>query len=112
MGMAYLWQHCQISSDNWIAKSRDDCSSRTNSTSLYIILHAAIDVWEHAYYIDYKNIRLDYVKQIWKIINWKDVERRFLATIPKKWFENISHHQYGHIQSNLNPLWMATIPSV
>lgn len=39
-----------------------------------------IDVWEHAYYIDYKNLRLDYVKQIWKIVNWKDVERRFLST--------------------------------
>jgi Fe-Mn family superoxide dismutase len=45
----------------------------------------AIDVWEHAYYIDYKNVRLDYVKQIWKIVNWKDAERRFLAaSTPKK----------------------------
>ena len=40
------------------------------STSLFI---SAIDVWEHAYYVDYKNVRPDYVKQIWKIVNWKDV---------------------------------------
>lgn len=46
--------------------------------------YLAIDVWEHAYYIDYKNLRLDYVKQIWKIVNWKDVERRYLA-VAKKW---------------------------
>ena len=35
-----------------------------------------IDVWEHAYYLQYKNVRPDYVKNIWKIINWKDVAAR------------------------------------
>lgn len=44
----------------------------------------AIDVWEHAYYVDYKNVRPDYVKQIWKIVNWKDVERRFVNATAKK----------------------------
>nr|QBH73417.1 manganese-iron superoxide dismutase [Liposcelis bostrychophila] len=36
-----------------------------------------IDVWEHAYYLQYKNVRPDYVKKIWEIINWKDVSVRF-----------------------------------
>ncbi|KAF5398953.1 Superoxide dismutase [Paragonimus heterotremus] len=35
-----------------------------------------IDVWEHAYYLQYKNARADYVKAIWKLINWSDVSER------------------------------------
>ena len=32
-----------------------------------------IDVWEHAYYLQYKNDRKTYLHEIWKIINWKNV---------------------------------------
>ena len=37
-----------------------------------------IDVWEHAYYLQYKNVRADYVKNIWKVVNWGNVEEMFL----------------------------------
>lgn len=36
-----------------------------------------IDVWEHAYYIQYKNVRPTYVKAIFDICNWDDVSKRF-----------------------------------
>jgi Fe-Mn family superoxide dismutase len=36
-----------------------------------------IDVWEHSYYLQYKNARADYVKAIWGIVNWKNVAERF-----------------------------------
>ncbi|CAH8435191.1 unnamed protein product [Dicrocoelium dendriticum] len=38
-----------------------------------------IDVWEHAYYLQYKNARAEYVKAIWNIINWTDVAERYCA---------------------------------
>jgi Fe-Mn family superoxide dismutase len=36
-----------------------------------------IDVWEHAYYLQYKNVRPDYLKNIWKVVNWSDVAKRY-----------------------------------
>lgn len=35
-----------------------------------------IDVWEHAYYLQYKNVRPDYVKAIYRVANWADVAKR------------------------------------
>lgn len=35
-----------------------------------------MDVWEHAYYIDYRNRRAEHLKSLWQIINWDEVEKR------------------------------------
>ncbi len=40
-----------------------------------------VDVWEHAYYLQYKNVRAEYVKNIWKIVNWQNVEERYQKSI-------------------------------
>lgn len=38
------------------------------------------DVWEHAYYLKYQNKRDEYLSNLWKIVNWPEVERRFAAS--------------------------------
>ena len=41
----------------------------------------AIDVWEHAYYLDYQNRRADYLKHLWPLINWRIVSTRINAEV-------------------------------
>ena len=36
-----------------------------------------MDVWEHAYYLDYQNRRAAHLQALWQIINWEEIERRY-----------------------------------
>lgn len=41
----------------------------------------AIDVWEHAYYIDYRNARKDAVENLWSVIDWNKVDERYAKVV-------------------------------
>ncbi|MCM3504372.1 MULTISPECIES: superoxide dismutase [unclassified Curtobacterium] len=36
-----------------------------------------LDMWEHAFYLDYLNVKADYVKAVWNIVDWENVAARF-----------------------------------
>lgn len=67
----------------WIVKNKDTGALDVITTPNQDIVAGShipivgIDAWEHAYYIDYKNVKADYFKAIWNVINWKEAEKRF-----------------------------------
>jgi len=50
----------------------------TNVYPMFTIL-MVVDVWEHAYYLDYKNLRAKFIEAFWNIVNWREVQKRFEA---------------------------------
>ena len=77
-----------IQGSGWAALSWDSLGQRLVIEQLHDHQsnHAAatvpvflVDMWEHAYYLDYLNVKADYVKAIWTIANWQNVAERFAA---------------------------------
>jgi Fe-Mn family superoxide dismutase len=66
----------------WLAKDKDGKLSITKEANAGNPLTKGLspllgfDVWEHAYYLDFQNRRVDHLKELWKIIDWKVVETR------------------------------------
>ena len=71
-GSGWVW--LSLTSDGKLEISQE--SNAQNPITRGNIPLLTIDVWEHAYYLDYQNRRAEYIEKFWSIINWKEVEKR------------------------------------
>ncbi len=69
----------------WLVKKQDGSVDIVNTSNAGTPLTGedvpllTCDVWEHAYYIDYRNARPAYLDKFWELVNWKFVEQNFAA---------------------------------
>jgi len=72
-GSGWVW--LQPNMDIIATPNQDSLLSKGEAAPLL-----GLDVWEHAYYLDYKNKRPDYIAAWWNVVNWPVVEQRFDAS--------------------------------
>ncbi|MCR8671105.1 superoxide dismutase [Agrococcus sp. HG114] len=77
-----------IQGSGWSVLAWDSIGERLNVLQLFdqqgnvpVGTHPVLmlDMWEHAFYLDYLNVKADYVKAFWNIVNWQDAQARFDA---------------------------------
>ena len=77
-----------VQGSGWAILGYDETGGNLTTFQLYnqhenipfgVVPLLTLDVWEHAYYLDYQNVRPDYVKAFWHIVNWKNVGERLAA---------------------------------
>ena len=87
-----------IQGSGWALAAWDPASSRIIIEQVYdhqgnhgqgTMPLLAIDAWEHAYYLQYKNAKTDFFAAIWNVFDWDDVTRRLISARATKWEPNV-----------------------
>ena len=69
------WAWLSIDSNKSLQLHKTPNQDTPLAENMYPIL--GLDVWEHAYYLKYKNVRADYLKAWWNVVNWQEINKRF-----------------------------------
>ena len=74
-GSGWVWLSAQV--DGTLVITQEPGASNPVTKGLKPLL--TFDVWEHAYYLDYQNRRVAHLAELWKVVDWRVVEERYLV---------------------------------
>lgn len=57
----------------------EQMTDQQGNLSIDLVPLLLLDMWEHAFYLQYKNVKADYVNAVWNVFNWDDVAARYAA---------------------------------
>ncbi len=72
-GSGWVWLAADYEGNLYIVQEHNGGNPVTKGLTPLL----GVDVWEHAYYLDYNNRRADYLDALWAIVNWRCVEDRY-----------------------------------
>ncbi|MBR5531740.1 MAG: superoxide dismutase [Bacteroidales bacterium] len=72
-GSGWVWLSTDVEGNLQI----DKCHNADNPILKKRIPLLTFDVWEHAYYLDYQNLRAEHLSALWMILNWSIIEKRY-----------------------------------
>ena len=78
-GSGWAWLCTDKNGDLDVSSSPNQDNPISEGTGLVPIL--ALDVWEHAYYLEYKNLRGDYIKNFFEVLDWDKVAKYYEAAV-------------------------------
>ena len=74
-GSGWAWLSTDKTGKLVVSKSGNQDNPISEGTGMIPIL--ALDVWEHAYYLKYKNLRPDYIKAYFEVLDWSKVSAKY-----------------------------------
>lgn len=72
-GSGWVWLSADAEANLFITQGHNAESPLTDGLTPLL----CFDVWEHAYYLDYENLRVKYLEELWNIVDWGIVEQRY-----------------------------------
>lgn len=59
----------------------EQMTDQQGNLSIDLVPLLLLDMWEHAFYLQYKNVKADYVAAVWNVFNWDEVATRYVAAV-------------------------------